>query len=251
VSTLAWAGWPLAAAGLACAALLRARLARHHWLVAEAGHELRGPLCAARLGLHTLAATDASVSRRIEAVDLELRRASLALEDLAASPRGVRAAERVDVIDVGDLVAAAADTWRAFALAHGAQLTIEPPQAAALVHGDRVRLAQACGNLVANAVEHGGSPVRVRVRVDAERVRVEVSDGGPGLETSVAELLAVSRRDGGAPRGHGLAVAAAIARRHGGRLAAAPSAAGACLVVELPAAGAVAAGARRRAPFRT
>jgi signal transduction histidine kinase len=249
MSPLAWAGWPLAAAALVCAALLRARLARHHWLVAEAGHELRGPLCAARLGLHTLAATDASVARRVEAVDLELRRASLALEDLAASSRGVRAAERVDVLDVGDLVTAAADTWRALAQAQGAELTVEPPQAPALVHGDRVRLAQACGNLVANALEHGASPVRVRVRADVERIRVEVSDGGPGLQSSVAELLVASHSHGGGPRGHGLAVAAAIAQRHGGRLAAAPSAAGACLVVELPAAGAFADSSRRRVPF--
>lgn len=251
MSTLAWAGWPVAAAGLACAVLLRARLARHHWLVAEAGHELRGPLCAARLGLHLLAAADATASRRIEAVDLELRRASLALEDLAASPRGVRATERLEVLDVGDLVAAAADTWCALAQAHGAELTVESPRAPALVHGDRVRLAQACGNLVANAVEHGGAPVRVRVRAGVERVRVEVSDGGPGLEDPVVDLVAASRRRGHGPRGHGLAVAAAIAERHGGRLAAAPSATGACLVVELPAAGAVAESPRRRLPFRS
>ena len=251
MSTLAWAGWPLAAAALACAALLRARLARHHWLVAEAGHELRGPLCAARLGLHALAVTDAAASRCVEAVDLELRRASLALEDLAASPRGVRATERVEVLDVGDLIVAASDTWRALAHAHGADLIVEPGRAPALVHGDRVRLAQACGNLVANAVEHGGAPVHVRVRSDASRVRVEVSDGGPGLADPVADLVAASRRGGHGPRGHGLAVAAAIAQRHGGRLSAGPSAAGACLVVELPAAGAIADSPRRRLPFRS
>jgi signal transduction histidine kinase len=251
VSTLAWAGWPLAVAALACAALLRVRLARHHWLVAEAGHELRGPLCAARLGLHALAATDAAASRRVEAVDLELRRASLALEDLAASPRGVRATERVEVLDVGDLVVAASDTWRALAQAHGAELVVEPGRSPALVHGDRVRLAQACGNLVANAVEHGAAPVHVRVRTDAECVRVEVSDGGLGLPDPVTDLVAASRRHGHGSRGHGLAVAAAIAQRHGGRLAAAPSAAGARLVVELPAAGAIAESPHRRLPFRS
>jgi signal transduction histidine kinase len=251
VNTLAWAGWPVAASALACAVLLRARLARHHWLVAEAGHELRGPLCAARLGLHLLAATDAAAFRRVEAIDLELRRASLALEDLAASPRGARAAERVEVLDVGELVASAADTWRALAHAHGADLIVEPSRTPALVHGDRVRLAQACGNLVANAVEHGAAPVRVRVRAGTERVRVEVSDGGAGLPDPVVDLVTASRRRGHGPRGHGLAVAAAIARRHGGRLAAAPSAAGACLVVELPAAGAVADSPRRRLPFRS
>ena len=37
-------------------------------------------------------------------------------------------------------------------------------------------------------------------------------------------------------RGHGLAIAAAIAEHHGGRLTAAPSPAGARLMIEVPAA---------------
>ena len=47
-------------------------------------------------------------------------------------------------------------------------------------------------------------------------------------------------------RGHGLAIAARVAARHGGRLVCAPVTAGACLVIELPPAGAVAHRARRR-----
>jgi signal transduction histidine kinase len=65
------------------------------------------------------------------------------------------------------------------------------------------------------------------------RVRVEVHDAGPGLPAPVGELIRGRRRR---PRGRGLAIAAGIAERHGGRLAAAPSADGACLVLELPCA---------------
>ena len=240
----------------ALAALLQARLVRRAALVADAGHELRGPLCAARLGLHAL-----DDEERAAAVDLELRRAALALDDLAAACHGRRAGERSQLVDVGALLDDAAEAWQPLARAFGAELTVEPLRGRALVRADPVRLAQACGNLVANAVEHGASPVRVRGRVLAGRVRVEVQDAGPGLPGPVWELIGRTDRSGvrriigrsrrsacvrgpawrslvapAAPRGRGLAIAAGIAERHGGRLAAAPSTAGACLVLELPCA---------------
>jgi signal transduction histidine kinase len=236
VSGLALLGWAAALVCGALAVLLQARLLRHAALVADAGHELRGPLCAARLGLHALDDED-----RAAAVDLELRRAALALDDLAAASRGRRAGERAQLVDVGALLDDAAEAWRPLARAFGAELAVEPLRGRALVRADPVRLAQACGNLVANAVEHGASPVRVRGRVLAGRVRVEVHDAGPGLPGPVRELVdgpvrSRWRQPHPAPRGRGLAIAAGIAERHGGRLAAAPSAAGACLVLELPCA---------------
>ena len=58
----------------------------------KAAHELRGPLSAALLGLHGVVA-DAAAARRVAAVELELRRAGLALDDLGAAPHGRRAPE--------------------------------------------------------------------------------------------------------------------------------------------------------------
>ena len=55
-------------------------------LVARASHELRGPLTAVHLGLHGLSGEPA----RLAAIDLELRRAGLALDDLTAARRGGR-----------------------------------------------------------------------------------------------------------------------------------------------------------------
>jgi hypothetical protein len=101
------------------------------------------------------------------------------------------------------------------------------------VRADRLRLAQALGNLVANAAEHGGGEVLVRVAVERGRVRLEVADDGPGLPVPVADLVAArSGRHG--PRGHGLAIAQRIAERHGGRLLTAPAVRGARLVLDLP-----------------
>ncbi len=100
-----------------------------------------------------------------------------------------------------------------------------------LVPGDERRLAQILRNLLANAAEHGAGPVRLSVREAAGRALVGVEDSGPGLPAPLAALTARASR---ARRGHGLAVSVAIAREHGGRLAPAPSAAGARLVLELP-----------------
>jgi signal transduction histidine kinase len=227
------AGWVFALVALACALLLRRGQDHRLALVAEAAHELRGPLCAARLGLHALESAGEPVARRAAAVELELRRAGLALEDLAAAPRGQRTRDRLELLDAGSLLAGSVVGWAALTRAHGARLHVERPRERALVRGDRLRLAQALGNLVANAAEHGGGEVLVRGAVSRGRVRIEVSDEGPGLPGPVAQLAADGRWSRGL-RGHGLAVAARIAERHGGRLAAAPCAHGARLVLELP-----------------
>jgi PAS domain S-box-containing protein len=90
---------------------------------------------------------------------------------------------------------------------------------------DEHRIVQAISNLTSNAVRHGtpGSPVRVRLTGDEERVAVEVNNRG----TIPNELLPrifepfrsgrhyTSRGDG---LGLGLFIAKAIARAHGGAL---------------------------------
>jgi signal transduction histidine kinase len=263
-------GW--AATLLLC--ILRVRARRR---LARACHEVRGPLCAARLGLGTLD----SDPPRLAAIDLELRRAARSLDDLA----GAGTADRRELVDLCALARAHAPAWQAVAASHGAGLRLDviaeapppggivvplrprrrsgcaapllvapadaprvplvpgaaaqlpglaaPPGTAVL--GDPLRLAQACANLVANAAEHGGGLVRVRVVAVGDRVRFEVADDGPGLPAPVA-VLAAAGRARRSRRGHGLTVAAAVAHRHGGRLTAAPAGAGARVVLDLPAA---------------
>jgi signal transduction histidine kinase len=206
--------------------------------LARTRHEIRGPLCAALLGLEPLARGEHAA--RAAAVGRELRRAALALEELAGGGRGERA-RRADgeagcAVDVGAVVAAARESWQALAAAHGARLELDAPHGL-WARGEPLRLAQACSNLVANAAEHGGGAVGVRVRALGDAVRVEVTDDGPGLPAPVDALVTAARRRTGR-RGHGLGIAAAVASRYGGRLAAGPSPRGARLVLELPAAAA-------------
>ena len=221
---------------LAAAMLAGWLLWRRHCLslIAQASHELRGPLQAALLGLHGLG--DPGDGARLAAIDLELRRAARAVEDLSAAASGRRAAESATDVELGELLEDAGAAWELLAAHRGVALAIESPPRPLVVRADRLRIAQALANLVANAVEHGGGEVRVGVREAAGNARIEVTDGGSGLPAPLAELVAAAcgRRD---RRGHGLALAAVIARRHGGRLVTAPSPRGARLVLELPLAG--------------
>jgi signal transduction histidine kinase len=213
---LAVLAWALAAQ------VLHLRGRRQLVRAARAGHEVRGPLCVAQLALDGL-----ERSARVEAIGLELRRAALALDDLS----GTRRRTIVDRVDVARLLVDAEHAWHALAEAHGVTVAVEP--GAARVAGDRLRLAQACGNLVANAIEHGSGRVHIGSSAAGGVVRIEVRDSGPGLPAPVAELV-VAARGRRSRRGHGLAIAAAVAERHGGRLASLPAARGARLVLELP-----------------
>jgi DNA-binding response OmpR family regulator len=231
---LALASWLLAAFGLGLGAFFAVELRRRRELVARACHELRGPLTAAHLALHFGARHGDPPPVRLAAVDRELDRAAVALDDLAAARVGRRAPDRDEPVDVGDLLAYQAITWRMVAGVFGCRVELVEPRSGAVVRGDRVRLTQAVGNLVANALEHGDGRVRLGARTQGDRVRIEVADEGPGLPAPVGTLTRRPRAGRGR-RGRGLAIAADIADRHGGRLVAAPTARGARVALELPA----------------
>jgi signal transduction histidine kinase len=225
------AGWLVALAMTGLAAYLESRARSRAELVARACHELRGPLTAAGLALYSAGRRDEAPPRRIAAVDLQLRRAELALTDLSLAPAGARARERVEPVSVAALLESEAASWREVAWAHGCELVLAAPLPDVVVRVDARRLSQAAGNLIANALEHGAGAVRLGARVEGDRVRIEVCDDGPGL---AAPIPALSRPRGA--RGRGLAIVAEVARRAGGALHSAPSAGGARLVIELPAA---------------
>lgn len=246
LAVVAAVGWFMALATGLLALGQRRRLAGWLELVARASHEVRGSLTAARLGVRP---GDASPAR-LRALDLELGRAAAAVEDLVESCARRPVGREIELLDVRQLVADSVKAWQPFAAEHGAALRLGWSGRSAFVLGDRYRLAQATGNLIANAIEHGQGEVQALGRLEGESVRLEVTDRGPGLPAPVREL-ARRARGGSGRRGRGLAIASTIARDHGGRLAAAPSERGARLVLELPAAPANAAdagGAAGRTP---
>ena len=232
-SALALAGWPAAATAVMAIVLVRRAHACRLEAVAEACHELRGPLAAVMLGLELDGRRGRLSPARLRAIELELGRAALALDDLEARRHRAREREAGAVVGVRELLADSVEAWSPVARLRGVDLRLRWSGPEALVAADRLRLAQAIGNLICNAVEHGGVGVEVSGGLDTKGVRIEVLDHGPGLGASVAELVRGSGRAG--RHGHGLRLAYAIAVDHGGRLSAAPSDCGARLVLELPA----------------
>jgi signal transduction histidine kinase len=221
----------LTVAGVVMAALVAAAYGR--WVVrglreraARVAHEVRGPLSAAHLALHGAARRGEIGPLLVAALELELRRAALALEDpSAACPQDV---------DLHALLSVQLRTWRDVAEVHDKTLTLEAGPGTALVHADALRLVQALSNVIANAIEHGGEQIVIRTARIGERIRVEVTDGGSGLPASVAEL-ARRPRAGRGVRGRGLAITRAVLAHCGGRIFALPTAPG--VAIDLPRGG--------------
>jgi len=171
-------------------------------LIAEAEHELRGPLQAIAL------AAESGADMRPD-----LDRARMALADLAAARSGSRADADAEAVRLDRLVWRAATASDLAARRVGGGVHLDWSAGPVTIRANRGRLAQALGNLLANAVEHGGGQVRVVGRRTTRGIRVEVRDSG---------------------RGHGLEIAAKAVRDSGGTLSAAKAETGTAVAIELP-----------------
>jgi signal transduction histidine kinase len=221
---LALAGWLSAAALAVAVTRLRMRLE----LVARAEHELRGPLTAFGLALHAARGTPAG--RRLAVVlDAELARARAGLADLAAARRGRRAEPVREAIRADALLRSSGAAWDMAARARGRRVSVRSTAGPAIVHGDRARLAQALGNVMANAVEHGDGDVSVLASRAGDRLRIEVTNAtlaaGDGAGAGAVEP---------AEHGRGLEIAADAAADSGGSLSAAIGPRRARAVLDLP-----------------
>lgn len=221
------AGWAVAAPAMVATVAQAVLARRRRALVARTCHEVRGPLTALGLALTGMGRRGEAPTACLAALETELARAAAAIEDLVRAGRGRRALEPPEAVELSVLLEGVVAAWTA----GGHAVRLDPVPETWLL-ADRVRLARAVANLVANAVEHGAGAVVVRLRCGSELLVIEVADEGKGLPAPVATLIG---RSHAGRRGHGLAVAAETARRHGGRLVARPAARGARLALELPA----------------
>jgi signal transduction histidine kinase len=154
---------------------------------------------------------------------------------------------RIDVeeMDLAELVRGTLDEWTLEARRRGISLDVRLPVGPLQLNGDPIRLTQALGNLLENALKYAGSNGWVRVDVAPPlfgSYELAVTDSGPGIPLDVLprvfeRYFRVEGRASGGPGGMGLglAIARAIVVAHGGELTAeSPRGSGARFVLRLP-----------------
>jgi signal transduction histidine kinase len=236
------AGWPLALTLAAVVAAQGLRAGRRRSALNRALHELRRPLQAIALAGGAPGWGDAP-----PALQSSVQLAAAALERLDREVNGGGLRRPHEAIEVRPLLEAALRRWQSRAGLAGASLSLRWRAGRAVVIGDRVELSQALDNLIVNAIEHGGPPIRVEATVAAARLRIAVLDGGACGESeprgheavpvlrAPARIRALARRwRTRGRRGNGLQVVARIAAEHGGRFIVHHGPRGTVAALELP-----------------
>ncbi|MGW5065741.1 sensor histidine kinase [Streptomyces cyaneofuscatus] len=226
-------------------------------MVSDVAHELRTPLSNIRGWLEAaqdgLADPDpAFVSSLLEEA-VQLQHIIDDLQDLAAADAGVLRLHP-EPVRVRELLSQVAAAHQARAETAGVTLTVEAG-AVAILPADPVRLRQAVGNLVSNAVRHTPAGGRVTLRAYEEaagrlsegagEVVIEVADTGTGIPAGDLRHVfdrfwraekSRSRRTGGS--GLGLAIVRKLAEAHGGTASATSTEGeGSAFTLRLPASG--------------
>jgi two-component system, OmpR family, sensor kinase len=215
--------------------------------VADASHELRTPLAAIR-GYSELTRRSGhrlpdDIRHSLSRIESESVRMTSLVEDLLLLARLDEGRElTTDAVDVTQLVADAVSDARAAGPDH--EWSAEIPDAAVTVAADPARLHQVVANLLANARVHtpAGTHVRASVTVDEARVRIEVTDDGPGIPEEIRATLFerfvradVSRSRIAGSTGLGLSIVQAIVTGHGGEVSVVSEVgAGSTFRIELP-----------------
>jgi PAS domain S-box-containing protein len=216
-----------------------------------ASHELKTPITALQLQVQSLCSTlDRSPSgmaperlrRGLEAMARHVKRQVKLIDELLDTSRlnAGRPALSPEPLDLGALVREVAERFEPELARTGTRLDLVLAEGA-LGQWDRLRLDQVLTNLLSNAVKYGrGNPVRVELTASAERVRLDVSDGGIGIAPEHLPRLfhrferAVSERNYGG-FGLGLWIARQIVEAMGGHIAVrSEPGVGSTFTVELP-----------------
>ncbi|WJV46582.1 sensor histidine kinase [Streptomyces flavofungini] len=213
--------------------------------VADMSHELRTPLTAITAVTEVLeeeldaetGSVDPMIEPAVRLVVSETRRLNDLVENLMEVTRFDAGTARLvlDDVDIADQITACID---ARAWLDAVDLDAERGIMARL---DPRRLDVILANLIGNALKHGGSPVKVSVRLDGDSLVISVKDGGPGIPEDVLPHVfdrfykASASRPRSEGSGLGLSIALENAHVHGGEITAANSSdGGAVFTLRLP-----------------
>ena len=191
---------------------------REREFVADAGHELRTPLAALKTDVETALSERAGDADRREALTAalaEIDHLAQMAEDLLTAARSADGQLPLhrEPANVRELLEQTRRRFAQRARNEGRAIRVDAP-AHLTAELDPLRMRQALGNLVDNALRHGEGTVTLRAR---EGVEIEVRDEGPGIALGQAafERFARGERTRGGS-GLGLAIVRAIAEAHGG-----------------------------------
>jgi signal transduction histidine kinase len=200
-------------------------LARERDFVADASHELRTPL--ATLKAEVEVALDSGGDREdlreaLVSANSEVDRLSQLAEDLlviARSDRG-QLPVRPERVEAATLLENLRTRFERRLGEAGVSMELDVPNGL-LINVDTLRIEQALGNLVDNALRHGAGPIAVTARGGDGVVELSVSDSGGGFSDALRDTAFErftrgdhARARGGA--GLGLSIVDAIAAAHGG-----------------------------------
>jgi two-component system, OmpR family, sensor kinase len=205
---------------------LRRSFERERRFVADASHELRTPVAvikaeleaALRAGRHDPQVREALVAAVEECDGL----AQLAEDLLVVARSGDGELPiRPETLSVDALLAGVEQRFGDRAGERGRSITVEGA-AGLQVEADELRMRQALGNLVDNALRYGEGQIVLRALNSQPGVSLEVSDSGQGFGRDIAgrAFERFARGDGARTRGGaglGLSIVRAIAEAHGGR----------------------------------
>jgi signal transduction histidine kinase len=204
---------------------LRRSFERERRFVADASHELRTPVAvikaelegALRAGEHDPQVREALVAAVEECDGL----AQLAEDLLVVARSGDGALPvRPESLPVDALLAGVGQRFGDRARERGRSIRVDAP-GGLHVEADELRMRQALGNLVDNALRYGEGEILLRARNSHQGVSLEVSDAGAGFGPDIADRAfeRFARGDGARTRGGaglGLSIVRAIAEAHGG-----------------------------------
>ena len=205
---------------------------RRRRFIADVAHELRTPL--AVLNMHVDKLPDGPVKPDLQRTVFRLGQM---VGQMLDAERLVLAARRREPVNLVDLARVAVADVAPLAVANGYDVTFEAEREKVEVDGDAHAISRALGNLLGNAVAHGGGQGSLDVRVHADG-RIDVVDQGPGVPLEARERIFEPfhrerwDRDG---CGLGLHLVREIMQAHGGNARVVGGGPGAVFRLEFPA----------------